>query len=108
MCMLENASEVEPQVYTVQLNSIPAGADAYVNDVLWARTPSTLSFDQIGMYHIKLLKKGFRPYIAALDVSASMTYVVNLEREVSGKPAGLDDLRISITVDSVPRVRMSQ
>ncbi len=103
MCMLENASEVEPQVYTVQLNSIPAGADAYVNDVLWGRTPSTLSFDQIGMYHIKLLKKGFRPYIAALDVSASMTYVVNLEREVSGKPAGLDDLRISITVDSVPR-----
>ncbi|SAI88164.1 periplasmic protein [Methanoculleus bourgensis] len=108
LCTLENKSKTAPQIYTVQLNSIPQGADVYVNNVPWGRTPSTLSFDRPGSCHIKFVKKGFRPYMATLGISASMTYVVNLEQEVPAGPsaphydiAGIPP--IDITVDSVPR-----
>jgi beta propeller repeat protein len=110
LCSLANASDNESRdesdnesrMYTVQLSSIPGGADIYVDDEPQGCTPATLSFDQPGDYQIELVKRGFRPYLATLDVSTSMTYVVNLEREVAGPPAGRDSL-ITITVDSVPR-----
>ncbi len=102
LCSLENRSDAVSQMYTVHLDSVPEGADVYANNESWGRTPTTLYFDRPGSCPIELVKKGFRPYLTTLNVSTSMTYVVILEQEVPGRPAGIDIL-IDVTIDSVPR-----
>ena len=103
LCSPGNRSDAAPQLYTVRLNSVPRGADISVNNESRGRTPATLSFDRAGICPIKLEKNGFRPYTTTLDISASMTFVVNLEREGPGTISGPRPILMSITVDSVPR-----
>ncbi len=103
MCSLGNASSTGSQMFAVRLNSIPEGADIYLDKEPQGSTPSMLYFDQPGNHHIRLVKNGFKPYTATLDISASMTYVVNLEREVVGSRGAPLTPVMRITVDSVPR-----
>ena len=103
LCSLENRSDAAPGLYTVHLNSIPSGADISVNNEPYGRTPATLSFDRTGICPIGLKKDGFIPYTTTLDISASLTFVVNLERELVGPVSGPRPILMSITVDSVPR-----
>lgn len=103
LCSPKNAPNIEPGTYTIRLNSIPQGADIRVNGEARGRTPLTLQFDQPGSYSIEFVKKGFKPYTATLDVTDSMDYVANLQREGTGSRGPLLPILMTITVDSVPR-----
>lgn len=103
LCSQENVSNAKPRIYAVRLNSIPQGADIYVNREAQGRTPSTLYFDQPGSRSIEFVKKGFKPYATTLNVTDSMDYVVNLQHEGTTSRGPLPLILMTITVDSVPR-----
>ncbi|KAF5075777.1 PEGA domain-containing protein [Methanoculleus horonobensis] len=103
LCSLGNRSNTKPRAYAVQVNSIPQGADIYVNGEVRGRTPSTLQFDQSGSHPIEIVKKGFKPYTATLNVTGSMDYVANLQREGGTAPGAPLPVLMTVTVDSVPR-----
>ncbi|WP_332449787.1 PEGA domain-containing protein [Methanoculleus sp.] len=96
-------SNATPQAYTVRINSVPSGADILLDGESRGRTPATVYFDRPATHELELVKKGFRPCLTTLNVSSSMSYVANLEKEAAGPAGGPVTPLMAITVDSVPR-----
>lgn len=51
---------------TVAVNSMPEGADVYVNNEIVGQTPMQLSLPRDGTYEVKLVKKGYKEEVVNL------------------------------------------
>lgn len=66
-----------PPKATLIINSIPSGADVYVNDTLRGKTNLTLELDP-GTYSIKITKSGYQDYTTTVTLSAGETKTIEV------------------------------
>ncbi len=105
LCSLSNNSFNNSQNISVEIDSVPQGAEVFVDGERKGTTPSVLYFDRPGNYSFELQKEGFRPYTITLDASEPIAHTAMLELyETEGYRPGIPiHPRIAVDVDSVPQ-----
>jgi len=73
-----------PQGATISINSIPSGADIEIDGIFVGSTPSEVPV-QVGDRHLRLSKKGFKPYERTIRVYAGGKQSISTDLEAEPK-----------------------
>lgn len=71
-------ANLEPAMYTLDIQSNVQGADVYINGQSRGRTPLSLELNR-GSYQIKVTKNGYKPYSVDVNLSSNQSVYANLQ-----------------------------